>query len=257
MIPLIKKMTAREISSRYKDSFLGIFWSFLTPLFMFVVYAFVFSSIFQSKWGTDIATGNRFEYSILLFTGLILHTLFSETLLQSVTAIQTNVSYVKKIVFPVQILPIVKLNSALFHAFISLAILLLLNGIITYRIEWTIVFIPVVLFPFLILILGLGWFLSALGVYVKDAVQVLNPVLTALLFIGPVLYPRSVLPEGLQPYLYLNPLTTIVEQMQAILIWGQTPNFMALLIYTVISTIFASLGYLWFKKLQPGFSDVL
>ncbi|MDG1127007.1 MAG: ABC transporter permease [Hellea sp.] len=257
MLQLLKKLTEREISLRYKGSIFGLSWAFITPLLMFAVYAFVFSSIFKSKWGTDLATGDRFEYSLLLFTGLIVHAIFSECLLQSSTVISGNSSYVKKVIFPIQILPIVKLNSAIFHAIISIFVLLIFQGIVSQSLPWTAVLTPVVLLPFLVFTLGVSWFLSALGVYVRDISQVLNPFVTACLFVGPVLYPRSVLPESLQPYLSLNPLTVIVEQMQSVLIWGKLPDFTALGIYTIVAVLIAGLGWLWFQKLRPGFADVL
>jgi lipopolysaccharide transport system permease protein len=247
----------REISVRYKDSILGVFWSFLTPLFLLIVYTFVFTVIFKSRWGTEFASGSQYEYALLLFSGLALYNFLAEVVMLSPSVIPANVNYVKKVVFPLHIFPIVKVGSALFHLLISLFVLMLFVIYVRGALPWTTLLFPVVLAPLVFMVLGLGWILSSLGPFIKDISLVLGPIVTAALFIGPILYPREAMPGSLQPWLNLNPLTIPVEQIQDVMIWGVLPDLIEFSLYAAISIILAVLGYLLFHRVKLGFSDVL
>jgi lipopolysaccharide transport system permease protein len=252
---LIAQMTQREVIGRYKGSMMGLLWSFLNPVFMLVVYSFVFSVAFKARWsGGD---ESQAQFAVVLFAGMIVHALFAEVLNRAPTIILGNVNYVKKVVFPLEILTVVSLSAALFHALVSLLVLLLAFAMFNGFIHWTMIFAPLVLLPLMILSLGFGWILSSLGVFVRDIGQIIGVLTSALMFLSPVFYPVSALPESVQPWLHLNPLTFIIEQTRDVLIWGRIPDWGGLTLYLIGAGIFAWLGYFWFQKTRKGFADVL
>ncbi len=254
-LALVGQLTRREVLGRYRGSFFGLVWSFFYPLLMLAVYTFVFSVIFNARWGG--ATDDRAGFAIAVFAGLIIHSLFSECAIRAPTLILGNVNYVKKVVFPLEILPWAVIGSALFHAVVSAIVLLAFFLYINSYLHVTFLLFPIVIIPLIILIAGVSWFLAAIGVYVRDINQIVGVLTTVLLFLSPIFYPQSALPEAFQPYLLFNPLTFIIEQARNVLLWGKWPDWAGLAIYTVFSVIFAQLGFLTFQKLRKGFADVL
>lgn len=252
---LIKQFTKREVLARYKGSYLGILWSFLTPLFLLTVFTFVFSVIFQARWGES--SGSKIEFALILFAGLITFFLFSECLNRAPGIILINVNYVKKVVFPLEILPVVVLGSSLVQFLISLMVLLI--GVIVFMgvLNWTLIFLPIVLLPLILLSLGLGWFFSALGVYLRDIGHLVGILTQSLMFLTPIFYPVSIIPKEFLPIYYLNPLGYVVEDMRRIIIWGQLPDWQWLALGTGLGLLIAILGRVWFEKTRKGFADVL
>jgi len=253
---MILQMARREVVGRYKGSVVGVMWSFLNPMFMLVIYTFMFSVVFKARWGASIPE-NKFEFAILLFVGMIVHGLFAETLNRAPVLILSNVSYVKKIVFPLEILPVVVISAALFHALVSVLVLTAFFMVLNGFLQWTVIFLPLVLLPLVLLTLGAAWVLASLGVFLRDAAQPIGMVMTALLFASPVFYPITALPEHIRPWLMLNPLTFPIEQARRVIIFGQFPDWGGLAIYTVLSIFSAWIGYAWFQKTRKGFSNVL
>lgn len=253
---LIWQMTKREVVGRYRGSMMGLLWSFFNPIFMLAVYTFAFSVVFQAKWGQGQG-GSKAEFAIILFAGLIVFNFFAEVSNHAPNLILANVNYVKKVVFPLEILPIVSLGSTLFHAQASFVVLLLFYFAVHLTIPWTVVFLPLVFFPLLFLTLGIAWFLSSLGVYLRDVAQTIGILTTALLFTSPIFFPASALPVSLRPFLMLNPLAFIIEQTREVLIWGNMPNFTGLIAYLAGSVVVAWSGFVWFQKTRKGFADVL
>lgn len=249
-------MAKREIIGRYRGSFMGIAWSFFNPIFMLTVYAFVFGMVFKTRWGVD-TENEQGSFAVILFAGMIVHGLFSECITRSPSLILSNTNYVKKVVFPLEILPWVTMISALFHTAISIFILLVAEIILMQTLPWTIIFLPIVFLPFIIGIMGISWFLASIGVYLRDVTQVTGLLVTALLFMSPVFYPLSKLPENFQTLLLLNPLTFIIEQTREVVIWGNAPDWGGLLLYSVVACLIAWLGFVWFQKTRGGFADVL
>jgi lipopolysaccharide transport system permease protein len=254
---LIEQMTRREVVGRYKGSAMGLVWSFLNPVFMLAIYTIVFSEIFKSRWGGVGADGSKTEFAIVLFVGMIVLNLFSEVLNRAPGLILSNVNYVKKVVFPIEILPVIAMGAALFHSFISLGVLLTAFLIFNGYLHWTIIFSPLVFLPLVILTLGIAWMLASLGVFIRDVGQTIGLITTVLMFLAPVFYPITAVPEGLRPFIMANPLTFIIEQAREVLIWGHLPNWPGLGIYTLVATVVAWLGYAWFQKTRKGFADVL
>lgn len=254
---LIVQMTKREVVGRYKGSAFGLAWSFFTPIFMLVVYTFVFSEIFKSRWGGVGGDESKTQFAVLLFVGMIVLSLFSEVLNRAPNLILSNVNYVKKVVFPLEILPVVAIGAALFHSLISFGALLVAFVLFNGYLQWTAIFTPLVLLPMVILTTGLAWILAALGVFLRDVGQTIGIVTTVLMFLSPVFYPVNAVPERFQAYIMANPLTFIIEQARDVLIWGHLPDWLGLGVYTLVSLIIALAGYGWFQKTRKGFADVL
>jgi len=253
---LIYIFAKREIIGRYKGSALGLMWSLFNPIFMLTVYTFVFSVVFKARWAGG-GEESKTQFALILFVGMIVHGLFAEVLNRAPSLITSNVNYVKKVIFPLEILPVVSMGAALFHCLISLSVLLVAFSIFNSYLHWTVVFLPLILLPLIIFVLGLSWMLASLGVFLRDVGQVIGIITMLMLFLSPVFYSVSALPEEFRPWLMANPLTFIIEQARDVLIWGRVPDWIGLGIYTVIASIVAWVGYVWFQKTRRGFADVL
>ena len=252
---IIRQLLKRQIAIRYHDSILGIFWSLIRPILMLCVYTFAFSFIFKARWGGAAET--RTQFAVILFVGLIIHGFFSDICGRSPTLIPNNVNYVKKMIFPLEILSIASVGGSLFQVCVNIAVLIPAIFLITGTLHWTILFIPLVLLPFVILMLGFSWILVSAGVFLRDvshAIQVTTPI---FLFISPVFYSLKSIPEKYRAFMFLNPLTFIIEQSRAVLILGHPPSWTGLFIYSIIACIFTSLSFAWFQKVRKGFADVI
>ena len=254
---LILQMTKREVVGRYKGSAMGLTWSFFNPVFMLVVYTFVFSEIFKSRWGGVGGDDSKTQFAVLLFVGMIVLGLFSEVVNRAPTLILSNVNYVKKVVFPLEILPIIAMGAALFHSLISLCVLLSAYALFNGYVQWTAVFTPLVLLPLVIITMGLAWILAAIGVFLRDVGQTIGIITTVLMFLSPVFYPVTAVPDRFRPFMMANPLTFIIEQSREVLVWGHMPDWHGLGIYTLGATLIAWAGFALFQKTRKGFADVL
>lgn len=252
---LVWQLTRREVLGRYRGSLFGIAWAVGNPLLMLAVYTLVFGYIFRARWGEGVDTAG--EYALVLFCGLTVFGIFSEVVSRAPSLILSNPNYVKKVVFPVDCLPWVLVGAALFHAAASLAVLLLASLVLHGTLPWTVLWLPVVLVPLLLLAVGLAWLLASLGVYLRDVGHLVNALVTVLLFLSPVFYPAASLPEPLHRVLMLNPLTGVLESARAVLLWGQSPDWTLLLPCTLFAGLVAWLGWLWFDRTRSGFADVL
>lgn len=253
---LIAQLTRRDVSGRYRGSLLGLAWSFIHPLLLLLVYSFVFSVVFNARWNGP-AQDSHAAFSLILFTGLILHGLFAEVANRAPRLILENASYVKRVVFPLEILPWVTLGSALFHLSISLLILLAGQLLLTHSLPPTALLLPLILAPLLLVTIGCAWFLAAIGVYLRDIGQAIGLLTTVMLFLSPTFYPLTALPEPGRTLLYLNPLTFIIEESRRVLLFGQLPDWGGLLIYSLISLCIAWGGFWWFQRTRRGFADVV
>ena len=240
---------------RYRGSILGLLWSFFNPILMLTIYTFVFSVVFKARWG--VGGESKFEFALILFAGLIVFNLFAECISRAPSLIIGNVNYVKKVVFPLEILPLVTMGAALFHGAISLGVLLVFYGLVSVGLPWTIVFAPMVIAPLLLATLGFCWFLASFGVYVRDTAQAIGMLTTIIMFVTPIFFPLSALPEKYRVVIYLNPLTFIVEQMRNVLIWGKPPFWPGWCVAMLAGILVAWLGLVWFQKTRRGFADVL
>lgn len=252
---LIAQFTKRDVISRYKGSYLGIIWSFLNPLLMLAVYTFVFSEVFQAKWGTG--SGNKLEFALLIFCGLVTFNIFGELIGRAPSLIINHGNYVTKVVFPLEILPLAVMGSSLVHSLISFFILITGCLFAFGTLHWTIIFIPLILIPLILLALGIGYFLASLGVYLRDIGQFVGIAIQALMLLSPIFYSVSSLPEKFQTLFSLNPISYVVEDMRQVIIWGTLPHFNWMAIEFIISIFVFWLGYAWFEKTKKGFADVM
>lgn len=252
---LILALIKREILGRYKGSLIGLLWSFINPLFMLLIYTFVFSIVFKARWtgGGDSKT----EFALVLFAGLIVFNLFSECINRAPTLITSNTNYVKKVIFPLEILPLVSLGTALFHTIISFLVWLVAYILLFGLPHITVLLLPLIFIPLIFFILGVSWFLASFGVFFRDLNQFIGMLVTALMFLSPIFYPISALPEKYQIYLMLNPITPVIEQARDILFWGKCPDITIYFAGLLISSVCAILGFVFFQKTRAGFADVL
>lgn len=253
---LILEMTKREIRKKYQGSMIGLAWTFINPLLMLIVYTFVFSVVFKARWGVS-ADESRVDFAIILFAGLIVFGIFSESINQAPSLILSNVNYVKKVIFPLEILSWVSLGSILFQAAISFGILLLAQLLLKGFMPWTVIYFPLVILPLILLCLGSSWFIASLGVFVRDIGQVLVFLTTILMFTSAIFFPITALSEKYQTILKLNPIAVLVEESRKVLVYGESPNWLAVGVLLVLGVLFAHFGYWWFQKTRKGFADVL
>ncbi|MBP5945322.1 MULTISPECIES: ABC transporter permease [Pseudomonas] len=253
---LIHASAKREVLGRYRGSMLGLLWSFFNPLLMLLVYTFVFSVVFKARWGTG-GEGSKIEFALVLFAGLIVFNLFAECVNRAPSLILSNANYVKKVVYPLEILPFVGLLAAFYHAAISVTVWLVAYALLIGAPMITALYLPLVLIPFALFIMGLCWTLASLGVFLRDVSQLIAVVTSVLMFLSPIFYPASALPDEYQHILYYNPLVPVIEMVRDILYWGKSPDLNALAIYTLAAAVIAWLGFALFQKTRKGFADVL
>jgi len=253
---LIWQLTKRDVMGRYRGSMLGLFWSLVNPLLMLAVYTFVFGFVFRAKWGIA-EPETKLDFAIILFVGLIVYNIFSECMNRSPGAILSQPNFVKKVVFPLDVLAYVILGSALFHGLISLAILLVVLLVAHGLPPWTFALLPFILLPLIFFCLGISWFLLSLGVFVRDVGQVVGIITTALLFLSPLFFPSSALPENVRVLIQLNPLTFPIEQARQVVIWGHMPDWTGLALYGAGCFVVMLLGFAWFQRTRNGFADVI
>ncbi len=253
---LIRQMVNREISQRYRGTVLGFAWSLIVPLTSLAIYTFVFSGIFRSNWrpGIQNSTG---DYALTLFAGLTAFNVLAETLSRAPNLVLASPNLVKKVVFPLEILPVVQLGATLATTAISLVALLVVNGVLTRTVSATLWLLPLTFVPLVLLALGISWFFASLGVYVRDLGQGVGLLTQVLLFLSPVMYPTTAIPEAFRVWFNLNPLTSILNDFRATLLWGQVLDWPLWMVWFVVSALVAWLGYAWFIKTKPGFADVM
>lgn len=252
---LIKSLIVREIVGRYRGSMLGMVWAVLHPLLMLGIYTFVFSVVFKAKWGG--MSGGKAEFAIVLFCGLILFNLFADCFTRAPNLILGNANYVKKVIFPLEVLSFVSLGAALFNVLIGIAVLVIFMVIAGVGIPWTALYYPLVLIPVCLLCLASSWFLSSLGVYFRDVGQIVTVFITILMFLSPIFFPISAIPPRFQGLIMLNPLAGLIEQARGVFVQGLRPDFLVLGMNSLVSLVLATLAFAWFQKTRRGFADVL
>ena len=251
---LIAQLVRREFHVRFRGAILGTLWAIITPLINLLMYTFVFGIIFHSRWGDEQSSQS---FLVIVLLGMCIHGILAEALTRAPTTIISQPAYVKKVVFPLEILPIVVTVNSTFNAVITLALVLLASLMINAWIPVTALLLPLVILPFILLITGIVLFVSSIGVYIRDMSHVTGMVTTLALFLAPIFYPLSAVPEPYRVLLYLNPVTVIVENAREVALYGHEPYWSALLIYTLISCAILWLGYWWFQKSRNGFADVI
>jgi lipopolysaccharide transport system permease protein len=254
---LIKQFTKREVLQTYKGSYLGLGWSLVTPLATLAVYTFAFSVVLGARWQNGNHSNSHLEFALVLFAGLIVFNVFAETASIAPRLIISNRNYVTKVIFPLEILPIAKLGGSLTDSLLSIFILLLGEIIFLQQLPWTTIFLPLVYLPLIFLCLGIGWFMASLGVYIRDVGNMVSVIVRMLLFLTPIFYPVTLVPENIRLIIYLNPLTFIVENFRRVLLFNQPPDWVGFFAINLITIVICLLGYIWFMKSKKTFADVL
>lgn len=252
---LIVALTKREITGRYKGSIMGLLWSFFKPVLMLAVYTFVFGVVFKSKWPGG--TGSQAEFALTLFAGLIIFNLFSECVTRAPSLIVGNINYVKKLIFPLELLPIIAVGAAFFHFLVSLLVWFCFYMYIFGVPDIRSMHVFLVIIPLIFMILGISWLLSSLGVYLRDVSQIVGIVVTILMFMTPLFYSLESLPEKYQWIMQMNPLSWLVQQARGVLLWGEVIAWREWCIQMLFSFFTFIAGYVWFQKTRKGFADVL
>ncbi|WP_395116512.1 ABC transporter permease [Rhodanobacter sp. FW102-FHT14D06] len=249
------ELAKREVLGRYRGASFGMAWSVISPFLMLAVYAFAFGTVMKSRWPQQ--SGGDHAYAVILFVGLIVHGFLAECLTRAPTLIVGNTNFVKRVVFPIDILPWPMMFSVLFHALINAVVLAVLILVLEHQLHLTMLLLPLIFVPLILLAMGLSWFLASLGVYIRDINQVMPVVATALLFLSSAIIPVSVLPPSLQTVFHLNPLTFFIDQARVVVLAGGWPNWGVLSLATMGGFLVAWLGHAWFMVTQRGFADVL
>lgn len=252
---LTSELAKRDVLGRYRGASFGLLWSLISPFLMLCVYSFAFGFVMKAKWPQP-DNGNH-HFAIILFIGLIVQGFFSECMTRSPTLVTGNPSFVKRVVFPLEILPWPIMLSALFHAGTNLIVYAILRYALEGSGNWTILLMPVVFIPLICITLGVCWLFAALGVYLRDISQVTGVLATAMLFLSSAMIPVQTLPDNYRFLFHLNPLTFIIDQARAVALWGQSPDWQGLFLYSVGGLILMYLGYGWFMATKRGFADVL
>ena len=253
---LILQLTKRSIVGRYRGSVAGIAWSLVIPLLMLAVYTLVFGFIFQFRFKQGDG-GSNTDFALFLFSGIVVHGLLSECLNRAPGTIVNNAQYVKKIVFPIECLAWISVFTALFQTTISLFVLSIFLLLVKGTIYWTVLLVPFIFLPLVVMCVGFVWIIGGVSVYVRDLAQLTGVLSTLLLFLAPIFYPVNALPAHLQPFIYLNPIAFIVEQTRKVVIDGVSPDWFGLFIYSIAAMTIAVLGFNLFQRMRRGFADAL
>lgn len=252
---LILQLIGREFAQHYRSTNLGTLWALLNPLLMLLVYTFVFSSVLKTRW--DHTDHSMSSYALTLFSGLIPFSVFSSVMNRAPQLIVSSPNYVKKVIFPLEILPVVAVGSALVDSLIEIGILGIGLALFLGVVSPTVVLLPLAYLPLIFLSLGLGWFLASLGVYVRDTTQGVPIVTRMLFFLTPIFYQTKAVPEGLRSIWQLNPMAEVVESFRRVLIWNEPLEWERWVVVTLVSGVIFLLGYAWFMKTRAGFADVI
>lgn len=252
---LIFRLATREFTQRFRGSMLGATWAVLMPLFTASVYTIVFSKVFQARWPGS--SDGPFDFAIIYLTGMVVHTIFAESVARAPALVLGNASYVTKVVFPLEVLPVVTVITALVNAVIGIAIVLIGNLVLNGKIFFTVLMLPVVIIPYLLFVVGLVFFFAAAGVYLRDLSQLVSLLITVTLFLTPIFFPLEAAPEPIRRIILLNPLTFVVQQARDVTIFGRWPDFAGLAVYSVAALAALTCGFWFFQRLRNGFADVL
>jgi lipopolysaccharide transport system permease protein len=253
---LLRQLVRKGVVTTYQGSMIGVAWIVVRPLLTLAIYGFCFGVVFQGRFFRQ-TNGGPFEFAMVLFIGLTIFSVLSEMLSVAPSLVAGNANFVKRVVFPLDLLVPAQLGSALAQMTMSAAVFLAVRVFLDPPLGWAALSVPIVLLPYLMLTLGLSWFLASLGVFVRDLQQVVPLAITGLMFLSPLFYPVSALPPVLQSLVYLNPLTFIVESARNALFRNEWPDPIGLVVYFVFAGFAMWLGWAWFEKTKKGFADVL
>jgi lipopolysaccharide transport system permease protein len=247
-------MVKRDLLGRYKGSIMGFFWTIINPLGHMLLYTFVFSIILKVRFGGDASTTN---FALYLMAGLLPWGALAESLTRCTTSVVEQPNLVKRVVFPLEILPLAVVVSSMLSEIIGTGILACVNGVMTHTVHWTILFVPLIWASQFMFITGLAWLLGSLGVYLQDLKHMMSLLLSTWMYASPIVYPASSFPPHLQWMIWINPMAGIVTDYRRVVLEGKLPDWSMFACYTTIAVIVWFAGYYFFKKTKRSFADVL
>lgn len=250
---LYARMVGRDIDTRYRGSMLGLVWAILNPLVLLAIFGFVFGYVLQARWGTSSAQ----NFSLVLFSGLSVFLLASECINRAPMLVVQNSSYVKKVVFPLGLLPPIVVGAALLNFGIAMGVLLLAQLFVGGGIGASWLLLPLVVLPLAAMLVGMVYFLAAFGAFLRDLQQVMGMLTLLMMYMSPVLFPIEAVPEGARTWLALNPITIPVNQLRMVTMEGTAPDWTSLGWYSLAAYVVMMLGYWFFQRCRRGFADVL
>jgi len=253
-LDLILSLTKRELAARYKGSALGIIWAVLTPVVMIAIFTIIFAGIFKAKFG---ASSSQWDYALYLFCGLLPWNAFQESLNLSTTAIVARANLVKRVVFPLETLPVAQTLAAIVNQLFGSIALLLGIILVRHQLHVTIAYLPLLLILQFVATLGGAWLLASLGVFIRDMAQGISLFLMAWMYLTPIIYPESIVPDSYRRIINLNPLTPLMRSYRSIFLEGGGPDWRGLGYFAVFALISFVLGYWWFARTRKNFADVV
>jgi lipopolysaccharide transport system permease protein len=251
---LIFSFAKRDLLGRYKGSALGLAWAVLTPVVMIAIFTFIFAGIFGARFG---AGDSHWDYALYLFCGLLPWSMFQETVQQSSNTIVANANLVKRVVFPLETLPAAQAFAALGNQLFATIALLIATVVIRQNLQLTALWLPVLLIPQLLLALGAAWLIASLGVFLRDIAQGITLLLMAWMYLTPIIYPESIVPERFRWFISINPFTSLVRSYRRVFLDGLAPDWRGLLYFTVVALVIFVFGYWWFARTRKNFADVI
>jgi lipopolysaccharide transport system permease protein len=254
---LAMQLSIRSVRSGYGGSVLGLFWVVFKPLLMLGVYTFVFGVVFKSRFYKTGEAFNPIDFGLALFAGLSVFTLLSDMLGKAPSLIRANGNFVKRVVFPLDVLVLSEFGATVFNFLITMAIFVVALAIRYGGLPLSSASAPVIILPFMMFTLGLSWLLASLGAYLPDLNQLVGVVVSVLMFVSPIFFPVSALPHALQDLMFLNPVASAVEQVRAAFFLGHWPDPLVLLRQYLTGGLTLWLGWAWFELTRKGFADVL
>lgn len=257
-LDLLRILVIRELETRYKGSVLGNLWPLLNQLSQLLIYTYVFSIVLKVKLPLQGLPPNSFTFGLWLFAGLLPWMAFLGGLLPSAASVTTQANLVKKVVFPLALLPLVPICAAFVESSLGLMMLILVVGITTQTIHSTLWLLPLVWIPQLMLTAGIGYLAAGLTVFLRDIPQTLSVLTNLWFYATPIIYPASMIPEGWRVWVFwLNPMTAIVEVYRDLVLVGEVTHWGEWGVASVVSLLVFNCGLAVYQRLRPAFADVL
>jgi len=253
-IDLILSLTKRELAARYRGSFLGFLWTLVTPMVMIAIFTIIFAGIFKAKFG---ASNSQWDYALYLFCGLLPWTAFQEAVQLSSTTIVGHANLVKRVVFPLETLPVSLSLAAVVNQLFGTLVLVVAVGLLRHEFHPTVIYLPLILIPQLLATFGAAWLVASLGVFVRDIVQGIGLILMAWMYLTPIIYPESIVPANYRPLINLNPFTPLVRSYRRVILEGQPPDWQGLAFFLAFAMVTFLFGYWWFARTRKNFADVI
>jgi lipopolysaccharide transport system permease protein len=253
-IDLIVSLTKRELMSRYRGSILGFLWTLVTPMVMIAIFTIIFAGIFKAKFGVS---SSQWDYALYLFCGLLPWNAFQESVQLSSSTIVAHANLVKRVVFPLETLPVSLTLAAVVNQLFGTLVLVAVDALLRREIHPTIIYLPLILVPQIIATFGAAWLVASFGVFVRDMVQGVALVLMAWMYLTPIIYPESLVPESYRRVINLNPFTPLIRNYRRIILDGAGPDWQGLAYFLVFALIIFLFGYWWFARTRKSFADVV